>query len=295
MTVWQKSVQFGWGVLLLGVLISAIQLGGAMNARAAMADITRAQTQSALNATGAISNTYRYLPLIMNRNDLPAGIYGRVLFNGTPIAGVSLDLRLFNGAAWSTWTTTTTSASGTYGFGGIPALTNTQEYYVRFQNTVSGNTNYLWNWSAPYLTTYTTNTRVTLADFDVTNIALIAPAPYVTLTLPSTFQWARRSAAVTDSYTFELFDLPRRALSWATVPARGYADSYTLTARPSGFSTGMQYGWNVIVTSPDGGFGQSYYYYPVSFAAGSPLPPELAPTRSPHWRTQDTLPNPPHR
>ena len=61
-------------------------------------------------------------------------ISGRVLYNGSPAGGVGLEMRFYNGSAWSTQASTTTAGNGTYQFTNLPSLSSGQSYYVRYLN-----------------------------------------------------------------------------------------------------------------------------------------------------------------
>src|SRR5579859_6179198 len=202
--------------------------------------------------------TALYLPLIFKPEP---GLVGQVTFNGAPASGVLLDLRFFDGSAWSTGAQTTTDAHGNFAFRNVPALAPGQKYYVRYLNTVASTR--LFTWHTQMLTAYTGNSAVQIGSFDLADIKLLQPSPGASVHLPYTFQWAPRPATPTDNYRFELFD-PNGPADWLSAPV-GYAGGFTLTGLPGGFGTGAQYGWDVIVNGPDGGFGGSFYYNPVAF------------------------------
>lgn len=251
------------------------------------------QSVSIVNLSGAIApaTTNVYLPLISMSNGSTPGIYGRVLNNGTAIGGISLSLRFYNGSTWSSYSTTTTAADGTYGFTGLPSLTSGQYYYVKFQNTAvasGGNSNYLWYRGSPYLSSYAAGNRITNADMDIANIPMTAPPNGSTVSLPYMFQWTPRTSAPSDSYELDLYDASGTPY-WYTNPSLGYAASYTLNSRPSGFTTGVGYNWDMWVYAPDGGDGESYYYRTVTFASGSAAPQDAAP-RMPKKANPDLVP-----
>jgi hypothetical protein len=83
--------------------------------------------------------------------------------------------------------------------------------------------------------------------------------------LPVTFTWIPRPASPTDSYEFELFDPANEEPYFYTDPPLGYVSSFTLQDLPNGFDEGVEYGWAISVLSPEGGFGGSYYYFPITF------------------------------
>lgn len=200
------------------------------------------------------------------------GIYGRVTYQGTPVAGIHLALRFYNGSSWSTALTTVTGTDGSYRFDGAPSLSSGQRYYVRYANGEDGNADdprYLFVWQSYGIESYTAGASAPGGDFDIANIQLVSPLPGAQVSLPQTFQWTRRSATTTDSYELNLFDPVDSDPWWWTDPPLGYVGSYTLTSLPPGMSTGTGYGWNVWVYSPDGGTGISYYFRWVTFTTST--------------------------
>ncbi len=97
-------------------------------------------TQLSLRQTGIITvpvgamlvRGRAYLPLVSTPRP---GIHGRVTEDGVPVAGIPLDLRFYNGTAWSSLATTYTQADGWFTFANMPGLSAGQGYYVRYQNT----------------------------------------------------------------------------------------------------------------------------------------------------------------
>ncbi len=213
-------------------------------------------------ATSYVDFHHIFLPLVTKPRP---GISGRVTINGASAAGVSLELRFFNGASWSTRATTTTGSDGGYSFTGVPGLSAGQRYYVLYRNT-GGTPGRLWVWGTRVLTSYTAGDSVGIGDFDIADIALVSPAAGATVALPYTFQWTRRPATPSDSYEFDLYDYPDGDPYFYTDPPLGYVSAYTLNGLPSGFSTGVQYAWDIWVYSPDGGYGISYWSYYVTFS-----------------------------
>jgi hypothetical protein len=202
-----------------------------------------------------------FLPLI---RQAPHGLHGYVTENGVPVGGITLELRFWNGTSWSTRATTATASDGLYTFTNIPSLSPEQYYYVRYLNPTTSTRLYSWHTQA--LGVYNTGELVRIGDFDIANVALVAPAAGATVSLPATFRWTPRPATPSDSYEFDLFDPDTGDPYFFTVPPLGYVAAYTLIGLPSGFSTGTPYVWNVWVYSPDGGYGISYYAYYVMFS-----------------------------
>jgi M6 family metalloprotease-like protein len=233
-----------------------------------------------------------FLPFIAKVYSPPKGIYGRITQSGAPVAGVSLDLRFYNGSSWSTYATTSSSSDGRFAFTNAPSLANGQGYYVRYQNPGGTYAGRLWFWSTRVLTSYSAGSAVAIGDFDIADIPMVSPSHGATITLPYTFQWTRRPATPSDSYEFDLFDPADYNPYWWTNPSLGYVGSYTLNSLPAGFNPATQYGWDVWVYSPDGGMGGSYYYRSVTFSNAG-LAPALKAPIGPKQRHEDLQENHP--
>jgi hypothetical protein len=229
-----------------------------------------------------------FLPLI-SKPGLLQGLYGTVTENGAPAASVSLDLLFYNGASWSILTTITTNANGDYSLTGVPSLSSGQKYQVRYLNTAS-TPGRLGVWGTRELTSYSAGSSVEIGNFDIADIALVAPAAGVTVALPYTFQWTLRPATPSDTYEFDLYDPADRDPYFYTAPPLGYVGTYPLNGLPAGFSPSVQYVWEIWVYSPDGGYGISYATYGVTFSnAGFAMtaPQSVLPK---HTRPMDDLP-----
>lgn len=200
---------------------------------------------------------------------MPAGVYGRVTYNGTGARFIELNLRFYNGASWSTAATMTTDSNGNYQFANVPSLGVGQVYYVRYgpNNTESW---YLFAWYGPHITSYTAGTSVHGGNFDIVNVNLQSPAHRTTLPLPVNFTWTKRSIG-TDIYRWILFDPSNPDTSWITGDL-GYVDSFTLRNLPSGAEYGKQYGWYVQVYNGPDSFGVSYYYSSITFSVSASVP-----------------------
>jgi hypothetical protein len=200
------------------------------------------------------------------------GIYGRVTENGVPASGIALDLRFYNGSSWSTAASTTTAADGTYRFLKPASLTSGQFYYVRYLNTTTPGR--LFTWHTPAIGNYVQGTPIPLKDFDIADVGLVQPASGE-VPVPQTFQWTPRAVTPSDSYEFEVFDPYTGELHFYTGPL-GYVSSYTINTLPFGLSVYVLYGWDIVIYSPDGGFGSSYYARLVKFTSYGTAPDSLA-------------------
>lgn len=215
------------------------------------------------------------------------GIFGRVTFVGASASGIPLDLRFYNGSAWSTISSTLTDGSGNYSFQSAPTLGAGQGYYVRYSN--SADSSKLFFWGTQILTSYAAGSGVVIGNFDIANIPLVSPPNAATVSLPQTFQWTLRTATPTDSYQLSLFD-PSNANLTAYTPLLGYVNAVTINGLPPGFNAGVPYGWFMAVNSPDGGYGESYYYRQITFTNTGAGPSKFAPASNRLNRTDLPLP-----
>jgi hypothetical protein len=201
-----------------------------------------------------------FLPFV--RQPAPV-ISGQVTLNGTPVEGVSLELRFYNGANYSTLTTTSTGADGNYEFAGVPSLAPGQSYYVRFRN-YPNTPGRLWVWGAKPLTAYTAGSSAAGGNFDIADIALASPSDTASIGLPFRFTWTPRPATPTDSYELDLYD-PGDSDPYIYTNPLGYVDGFDVTGLPGDFEGGAEYVWEVWVYSPDGGYGISFESRRVKF------------------------------
>lgn len=203
-----------------------------------------------------------YLPLVLK--PCSTGICGRVTLNGAPVSNVYLELRFFNGSQWSTLMTTLTDSNGNYAFTGVPSLRPGQRYFVRYYN-FAGILGRLRVWGTRELTSYTEGMAVHIGDFDIADVPLVAPFGNVTVSLPYTFQWTPRPAAPSDSYSLAIYD-PTDMDPYAYTNPLGYVGNVNVTHLPPGFSPGVQYRWEVLIWSPDGGVGISREARNITFS-----------------------------
>jgi len=205
---------------------------------------------------------YLYLPVIHRP---PPGIFGRVTHTGAPVAGISVELRFYNGSSWSSGGFTTTNGEGRYQFTGLASLAPGQIYFVRYLN--NSDNSRLSYCRTRLLTSYASNDHANVGDIDVADVRQSAPDSGTYVPLPRTFQWTVRSATPGDSYDYNLFDPANIANGpWFWTPPMGHVGGYALTSLPGGFETNHWYGWFLGVHAPDGGYGESYYFYWVAFS-----------------------------
>lgn len=244
------------------IVVKRIPLNLAEGTYTVIASLTH-EEQTSLKATGFLvaGSTGLYLPLITRA---AGGISGRVTYQGSAAAGIALNLRFYNGTAWSTAATTTTDGSGRYLFTGIPALAAGQKYYVRFGPNTT-NATYLSSWYGPDIPAYTGSSQIAGGDFDIANVVLLSPAPGATVSLPALFTWQRRQLAG-DTYRWLVFDLTTSDTWWTE--DLGDVGAFNVTGLPSEVVRGQPYGWYVQVYRGPDSYGTSFYYRQVTFAAG---------------------------
>lgn len=256
------------GVLCLIVLVMGLAITRAIELRTADAAGQTIDRRGEITSRAAVPNLSNivYLPLITRSC---GGICGRVTYNGSGSSAYSLplSLRFYNGSSWSTRATTNVASDGSYVFYGVPSLGAGQRYYVRYLNPT--NPAFLYIWQTAQLTSYTAGTSVTIGDFDLFDIPLVSPTSMQIVSLPYAFQWTPRPATPSDSYEFNLYY--QTGNPWWWTPHLGYVGAYTLNSLPPGFTPNTLYRWYAAVYSPDGGYGESFYYRNVSFwNTGSP-------------------------
>jgi hypothetical protein len=258
-------------VLLVGLAMSPWS-GVRANDLSSGSATTLAEGTTVLAHTAGITFTpayTAYLPSIVNFQPQPlAGIYGRVTYQGAPIDNVEIRLLLWThyagGWASSSGDTLYTSAQagGHYQFTTARSLDSNQKYTVKFQNTAN-DTRFLASWQSTSVYTYTAGQVLPGGDFEIAEMAYLSPANGANVGLPVTFQWQPRVGASTDTYLLELFK-PNESLLFRT-PRLGYIGSYTLNSLPTGFTTGVQYGWYVWIYGPGDSYGFTNQYGWVTF------------------------------
>lgn len=257
LTYWLVAATLGTLPLLMLVLLARPAAAAESTSQSSMLNNSTGETLAGETLTTPV---LVYLPLLIK--PLP-GIQGHVTYNGLPESGAYLELRLFDGQSYATHLSTYTDSNGFYNFNGAASLAPGQSYYVRYRNT-GGTPGRLWFWGTTDITAYSAGGALGAGDFDLGDVSLSAPNPGATVALPALFQWVRRPATPSDSYQLTLFD-PQGDAFGQTVPL-GYVDGIVLTGLPSDFHSGTEYGWEVDINSPDGGFGVSYYYHPIHFS-----------------------------
>lgn len=217
-----------------------------------------------------------FIPLTQKNYPL-FGIYGRVTYGNSPIGGVSLQLRFYNGSTWSTAATTTTGGDGKYAFLNAPGLFPGQYYYVLYDNPSTTDSSRLCCWATRVLNSFPFGGSAAIGDFDIANISLQSPPMGAMITVDIPFEWGARAGTPSDSYELNLFNPYNGTIVWYS-PHLGFVSSYKV-----GPGTGLvpftTYGWFVGVYSPDGGYGESFYARLVTFDNSVASPSKLAPLK----------------
>ena len=187
------------------------------------------------------------------------------------MAGIYLELRFWDGAAWSTHATAITGNDGRYQFLDAPGLGTDQVYCVLYRNGRAGNANnpnYLWLWLCRYITSYSAGATLPGGDFDIANIFLVSPNPGASVTLPATFRWTRRSVTA-DSYRLVLYYADLDEIAFTNL--LGYVDGVTITSIPPTWPSGASYRWWIEAHYGDGqdNYGQSYYNRVITISYSS--------------------------
>jgi len=237
-TLIQRGIRLGWRLALLGLAVLPLL----------------AQPQLAAADPAKPADTFPiYLPLV--RGPI-RGITGAITIGGVPAAPFGNEIRLLlckpscYGA--SIISTVQTDNQGKYLFTDVPSLLPNQNYQVQYAGNANG---YLASWSTPMLTSYLSNTLVTMETFDVAGINHLAPADGASITLPYDFKWAPRPATPQDHYSVAFNGSVQ--FNGADV---GYAGSYTLQSLPGGAPIGPthSYFWTVAISWPDGSIGYQF-------------------------------------
>ena len=224
--------------------------------------------------TPAVKYTHKnYLSLIAKEfNPRPAGIAGSVTLNGASVADVPVNLCDFSAGACSSVFTTTTDLQGNYVFMNTSSLPAGHAYYAYFSNR-DDTPGRLWYWQTSKLGSYKAGARADLPAFEISDIALVAPAAGATVSLPVTFEWKPRASAPKESYEFNLYGSDYKPLFW-TDPSLGHVSTYTLQNLPQSkvggeFAFDTPYWWEIWTYGDQGGYGISLEARQVVFTSAT--------------------------
>jgi Tol biopolymer transport system component len=195
----------------------------------------------------------------------PRGISGRVLYKGAPVGGIKLELiTCLLDLPCTIYMTATTTSTGVYAFEYAPENT-LLGYTVRYTNGPSGgNTEdprYLLYWQTNGGLMHEYAERKVLADFDIAEVELTAPANNATVAVPATFSWRGRGGS--DKYQW-FIDALGDAFGLCDQQQPGTNTSFTFASLGCGgifeIETNTPHNWRVVVTreGAGGGRGQSH-------------------------------------
>ena len=206
-----------------------------------------------------------FLPLLTKAGSsvTPPGngsITGLVTEYGSGVSGLSVALMRRTGSSDTQVSTATTNDDGRYTFSNVPALSSGQSYFVKYQN--NSDSSRLFLWQTALINSFSASSSVDVGSFSVENVLLLYPSDGNSASLPALFLWLMRSET-TDSYALRVYG--NNNSPYYRSSNLGYETSYELTGLPSGFSYNTQYGWDVLITAPDGGAGISYELNRITF------------------------------
>jgi hypothetical protein len=192
------------------------------------------------------------------------GIFGYIRERGASAAGVTVELRFFDGVQYSTADSAVTNAAGLYQFRNAPSLTTNQHYYVRYSNVTYPTRLYFW--STRILAGYTTDASANIGNFDIGNVALASPNNDARVALPSAFEWQRRVAATTDNYSLYISEVASPSTVLFTSDRLSYpifSDIVDFSLSRTAFESNnltyeKTYEWRVLITGSDGAQGLSF-------------------------------------
>jgi len=194
------------------------------------------------------SSTQPYRLTVSFGGTVGAGqIYGTTWSDSLPASFVPVQLCSSNGYR-DTCISTTTDSSGVYRFRGMPTLPVGHEYFVNYPNHEASSDRLLAFQCRP-VENYQAGQSTETYTFDLADVTAVSSPSGSTQSLPTTFTWNKRNLA-NDGYVLRLQDL-MTGRQW-TSPALGNASNYVLTGLPMGFSTGQEYGWDVLVYTDQG-------------------------------------------
>ena len=192
-------------------------------------------------------------------------IWGTVSQSGAVQSGVPI-LMLYDNGFTSTRVSTLTDGAGNYHFRGMPGTPVGHTYEVIYPNYENYNTR-LAAWYCNLLAGYPAGMSYNMCNFSIATVNLTSPAAGATVALPVNFQWTPRSSTpYPDNYVLRLRNSDQSA--YFTSVGLGTASNYNLSSLPSGFYTGTQYLWDVLIDTLEG-FGIPYYARYIYFSSGA--------------------------
>ncbi len=200
------------------------------------------------------------------------GIQGRVTDRGVAAEGLFLTLVHVVGDSHTEQYMAQTFEDGRYAFASAADLGADERYYVKYTN--EDDPAHVGVWFAPNITGYRAGQDVAGGDFDVAGVALTAPGPSSTVSLPARFEWQRRDFGAF-TYAWVLYDEVSGRRWWSGDV--GDTGTFTLNSLPDGVAYDQDYWWYARVYAAPDSYGLSHFMNRVRFSA--------APAPTPAWQT----------
>lgn len=197
---------------------------------------------------------------VFNASAAQPGISGIVNYGGVPTSTIPLKLLFVVDNVESISGTTDTQADGSYLFTKVAALDPGEIYQVSYDN-LGLDPKYLAFWYSPNIETYATNDTLELAAFDIQNVPQLSPPDDLSSTLPVTFTWTARQSN-TDSYQVHIVNIFGDDYYSPILP---YTDHFRLDELPIELSYNETYYWELVIYSPDGGYGVNTDFFGIKF------------------------------
>lgn len=197
---------------------------------------------------------------VFNASAAQPGISGIVNYGGVPTSTIPLKLLFVVDNVESISGTTDTQADGSYLFTKVAALDPGEIYQVSYDN-LGLDPKYLAFWYSPNIETYATNDALELAAFDIQNVPQLSPPDDLSSTLPVTFTWTARQSN-TDSYQVHIVNIFGDDYYSPILP---YTDHFRLDELPIELSYNETYYWELVIYSPDGGYGVNTDFFGIKF------------------------------
>jgi hypothetical protein len=160
----------------------------------------------------------------------------------------------------------TVSTDGNYWFAGVATLPANSWYQVVYYNT-DKYWQYIGEWDARPLWSYTAGTYAQVPPFDITDVGLNIPWDEQ-VTLPVTFGWQPRDCVTGDTYVWYMYDPKKPETDYWELAEPISEHTFTMVELPEDATYNTQYMWGVRVENPAAGTGWSLTERSVIF-----LPP----------------------
>ena len=197
---------------------------------------------------------------VFNASAAQPGISGIVNYGGVPTSTIPLKLLFVLDNFESISDTTNTQSDGSYLFTKVAALDPGAVYQVSYDN-LGFDPKYVAFWYSPNIETYAPNEALELAPFDIQNVPQLSPPDDSTATLPVTFTWTARQDN-TDTYQIHIYNYFGEDYYSPPIP---YTDHFRLDELPIELSYNETYFWEIVIYSPNGGYGVNTDFFGIKF------------------------------